>query len=273
MNLEFSKSGQAMPAGTVKIEAEAFAPSEETAIYWLGGAGTMIHSRTTNLMIDPVLEGFDMPLLIDSAIAPEAVPALDAILVTHIDNDHFSRVTTQKLKPVCTSYHAPHYVAEEMRKDGLPAAGHDIHEKFTVGDVEAELTPADHDWQNLMEEFSFRHWAKEDYCGYWLDTPDGTIWMPGDSRLLEEQLHMPQPDVMLFDFADNVFHITFEGAVQLANTYPETELICIHWGTVDAPDMTPFNGNPENLLTRVVNPERVHALMPGEKFTLKGNKK
>ena len=269
MNIKFSPAGQAMPAGTVHIEKEAFAPSEGTAIYWLGGAGTLIHSRSTNLMIDPVLEGFDMPLLVQAPIAPQEVPALDAILITHIDNDHYSRDTTEDLKNVCASYHAPHYVADEMVKAGLQATGHDIHESFTAGEIKATLTPADHDWQNLMPEFSYRHWAKEDYCGYWLDTPDGSIWMPGDSRLLEEQLHMPEPDVILFDFSDNEFHITFEGAVQLANTYPHAELILIHWGTVDSPEMSPFNGNPEKLLSRISNPERIHALMPGEKFVLK----
>ena len=64
----------------------------------------------------------------------------------------------------------------------------------------------------------------------------------GDSRLLEEHLHMSAPDVILFDFADNDWHITLKGAIQLANTYPNSDLICIHWGCVDAPDMTPFNG-------------------------------
>ena len=78
-----------------------------------------------------------------------------------------------------------------------------------------------------------------------------------------------RPDVILFDFADNPVHITFEGAVKLANTYPKAELVCIHWGSVDAPEMNTFNGDPEAQLTRVTNPERVHALSPGEPMILK----
>ena len=80
---------------------------------------------------------------------------------------------------------------------------------------------------------------------------------------------MPQPDLILLDFSDNSWHITFEGAVRLANTYPEADLLCIHWGSVDAPDWTTFNGNPEDLLSRVTHPERVHALAPGEPFVLR----
>ena len=130
------------------------------------------------------------------------------------------------------------------------------------------LTPAEHNWQNESSKWHYREWKLEDYCGYWLDTPDGSIWLPGDSRLLESHLQMPQPDLILLDFSDNSWHITFEGAVRLANTYPEADLLCIHWGSVDAPDWTTFNGNPEDLLSRVTHPERVHALAPGELFVL-----
>ena len=90
--------------------------------------------------------------------------------------------------------------------------------------------------------------------------------MPGDSQLMECQLHMPEPDVILFDFADNSWHITLDGAIELANAYPNSDLICIHWGCVDAPEMSPFNGNPESLVERVVNPNRIRVVAPGEKF-------
>ena len=106
------------------------------------------------------------------------------------------------------------------------------------------------------------------YCGFLLDTPDGRIWLPGDSRLLECHLHMPAPDVILFDFSDNDWHIGLEGAVRLANAYPAARLVLIHWGTVDAPDMTPFNANPRDLYARIINPERICPLWPGEEFAL-----
>ena len=245
MNLRKSARGQAMPPETVPITRDAFENKENTVVRWLGGAGIMLNSRGTALMIDPLLEGFDMDLLINMPILPNAVPKVDAVLVTHIDNDHFSRPTCKNLLSVCASYHAPQYVAEEMRKEGIPGTGHDIHESFSVNNVKITLTPADHDWQNDVPEFQYRHWEKRDYCGFWLETTDGIVWTPGDSRLLEEQLHMPEPDVILFDFSDNEYHITFEGAVKLANTYPHAELICI-----------------------ISDPERIHAPAPGEAFTV-----
>ena len=155
-----------------------------------------------------------------------------------------------------------------MVKEGIPGIGHDINETFNVNDIKITLTPARHNWQNGSSKYNFREWKEEDYCGFWMETSDGIIWLPGDSKLLEVHLNMPDPDVILFDFADNDWHITLDGAIKLANTYPNADLICIHWGSVDAPSMTPFNGNPEDLLDRVVNPERIQVLAPGEIYQM-----
>lgn len=268
MKILKNEKGQAVVPTAKPFGKEAFEKINHTEIRWMGNASIMINSRGTNLMIDPLLEGFDMPLLFDMPILPQDVPTLDAVLVTHIDNDHFSRLTCKDLFSVCQAYHAPQYVAKEMKKEGLSGYGHDIHETFFVRDIKIELTPAKHNWQNGSAKYSFREWKEEDYCGYWMETADGTIWLPGDSQLLEEHLQMPQPDVILFDFADNPWHITLDGAIKLANTYPNADLICIHWGCVDAPTMTPFNGNPENLFERVVNPQRIKVLAPGEVYRL-----
>ncbi len=95
----------------------------------------------------------------------------------------------------------------------------------------------------------------------------------GDSRLTPGHLTMPTPDVILFDFSDSEWHFTFEGAVKLANAYPNTLLLLCHWGSVDAPDFAPFNGDPAKLAKAIVNPERIGLLAPGEPFTLKRLKK
>ncbi len=263
-----NNKGQALAPQSKHMDETVFQNSFTTDIYWLGSAGIMIHSHDTNIMIDPVLEGFDMPLLYEVPIHSHEVKELDGLLITHIDNDHFSRQTCMGLKDVCQKYYAPNYVADVMNEEGYDTVKCDIHESFQVGDINVTTTPTRHNWQNGVKKWQYRYWEEKDYCGYWLATKDGTIWLPGDSKLMEEQLHMNQPDVILFDFADNDWHITFEGAVKLANTYSNSKLICIHWGSVDACDMTPFNGNPERLLDRVINPERIIVLAPGEKYKL-----
>lgn len=264
------KKQQAAAPKTQQISHTAFLNQEETTIYWLGNAGVLINSHGTTWMIDPLLKGFDMPLLIDMPIDPKDVPALDAVLITHCDNDHFSKPTCLDLQGVCKSYHASHYVAQLMKEIGLSSTGHSIEERFVLHDVTITLTPADHAWQNEKEKYrKIREYQFEDYCGYWMETKDGTIWMPGDSRLLESQLRMPSPDIILFDFSDDGWHIGLEDAITLANTYPKAQLILIHWGSVDAPDMKAFNADPKDLAGRVLHPDRIHVLAPGQPFIVK----
>lgn len=264
------KTTQAVAPKTMPFSKEAFSNIPHTEIRWLGNAGGYINSRGTICMIDPLLLDFDMPLLIDIPITPKEVPHVDALLVTHCDNDHFDIATCQALQPVCQSYHAPHYVASLLQTKGIAAIGHDIQETFSVKNLTITLTPADHAWQNEKEKYrKEREYQQEDYCGFWIDTPDGSIWVVGDSRLLPEQLEMPAPDVMFFDFSDNAWHIGFDNAVTLANTYPEAILILYHWGSVDAPDMDAFNADPKQLKDTIIHPERIKILAPGEVYQLK----
>ena len=260
---------QAKAPETQPFGAEAFNPSNKTTLRWLGMAGFFINSRGTTLMVDPLLKGFDMPVLIDFPIATEDVPRLDAILVTHADNDHYSIPTNLDLAAVTDEFHSTEYVDSLMKNEGFPSFGHDIGETFNIGPVRVTLTPADHAWQNASPGTSKRHFKDEDSAGFWIETPDGSIWATGDSRLMPEHLQMPTPDAILFDFSDSEWHFTLEGAVKLANAYPHTPLLLHHWGSVDAPDFAPFNADPEQLEKMVVNPERIYVLAPGEPFTLK----
>ena len=269
MTLQFNEKGQAIPEKTVPMTGEAFGKKECTEIYWLGNAGALINSRGTTVMIDPVLSGFDMPLLIEMPLTEAQVPHLDAVLLTHCDNDHYSRSTCKALAPVVSEFHATQYVASLLQDElGIAGVGHGIHDKFTTGNINASLTPAWHNWQNDSPKHHTRDFAREDYCGFWLETPDGSIWAVGDSRLLDEQLHMPTPDAIWFDFSDSRWHIGLDGAVKLAAAYPDTPLILWHWGSVDAAEWKEFNGNPEELRKRIVHPERIVALNPGEAYRL-----
>lgn len=260
---------QARAPETRPFGAEAFAPHAGTELRWMGMAGFLVNSRGTTLMIDPLLGGFDMPIMIDFPVEARQVPRLDAVLVTHSDNDHYSVPTCTELAPVTSAFHSTVYVASLMTARGLPATGHRIDDRFRVGDIGVTVTPADHAWQNAVPGASDHHFADDDACGFWLDTPDGSIWAPGDSRLIpEHHLRMPAPDAMLFDFSDSEWHFGLDGAVRMANAYPNTPLLLQHWGSVDAPDFPPFNGNPADLHDRVVNPQRIVLLAPGEPYPL-----
>jgi len=259
---------QAIAPKTQFMSQDAFLPQEYTSIYWLGNAGEMINSRGTIILLDPLLKGFDMPILREAPLQPKDVKHVDALLITHDDNDHLSKTTLNELAAQTTCMYAPHFVAQLLTQLGYRAQGYSIGDYFKVNQVEITLTPADHAWKNSNPKYR-RIYDFEDYCGFWLDTPDGSIWAIGDSRLIPSQLNMKQPDAIFFDFSDSSWHIGFDHAVKLANTYPNADLLLCHWGTVDAPEMTPFNGNPEQLMDKIIHPQRIHVLAPGEVFILK----
>jgi L-ascorbate metabolism protein UlaG (beta-lactamase superfamily) len=193
---------QARAPQTQPFGSEAFDTSSGTVLRWLGMAGFLLNSRGTTVMIDPLLGGFDMPVMIDFPITTGAVPRLDAILITHSDNDHYSGPTCRDLAPVTAAFHSTRYVDTLMRAENFPSTGHDIGDRFTIGQIQVDVTPADHAWQSDVPGAADGIFQPEDCCGFWLTTPDGTVWAPGDSRLIpEHHLQMPTPDAMLFDFS------------------------------------------------------------------------
>jgi L-ascorbate metabolism protein UlaG (beta-lactamase superfamily) len=261
---------QARAPKTQPFGADAFEADDRTVVRWLGMAGFLINSRGTTLMVDPLLGDFDMPVMIEFPIAAADVPRLDAVLVTHSDNDHFSVPTCRGLARVTREYHSTRYVGSLMQQEGFPAYGHDIGDSFTIGPLRVDVTPADHAWQNASPGVSDRIFEPEDCCGFWIDTPDGIVWAPGDSRLIpDHHLRMPTPDALLFDFSDSEWHFGLDGAIKMANAYPHTPLLLHHWGCVDAPDFAPFNADPDSLPGHVENPDRIIILAPGEPFALR----
>ncbi len=268
------KKYQAKAPPTQPFGAEAFKPSNETTVRWLGMAGFLVNSRGTTFMIDPLLEGYDLPLLMKFPILPKEVTHVDAIFATHSDNDHYSIETFNHLKSVTKEYHSTIYVDSLMKNQGLPSFGHAIGDTFHFGHVGVKLTPADHAWQNAYPGASKRHFEPGDACGFWFNTPDGSIWAPGDSRRMPELLHLPAPNLILLDYSeDSVWHFGLEGSAELINAYPNAQVLLGHWGFVDAPDFSPFNGDPERLRKLSINPERIHVLAPGQPFTLNRLKK
>jgi len=271
---ETQKKVQAKAPATRRFGKEALLPSGETTLRWLGMGGFLINSRGTTLMVDPLLKGFDMPIMIEFPIKTEEITKLDAILITHSDNDHYSIPTNRDLKAVTRVYHSTKYVDSLMKAEGFPSFGHNPGDKFKVGPMSVKMVAVDHAWQNAYPGAAKRTFKNEDCTGFLIETPDGIIWAQGDSRLMPEHLAIsPAPDAILFDFSDSEWHFTFEGAVKIANAYPNTPLLLCHWGCVDAPDFAPFNGDPERLKKAIINPQRIHVLAPGEPFKLTKLKK
>lgn len=96
--IEKNTKKQAVAPKSVPITKKEFEGQHNTRIYWLGGGAAMISSHGTNILIDPVLEGFDMNLIIENPLPINEVGKVDGVCITHIDNDHFSKRTLHDIE-------------------------------------------------------------------------------------------------------------------------------------------------------------------------------
>ena len=281
MNVSESKHNSVAPT-THFLETEAFNRTSDTFVCWLSGAGFLINSRGTTVMIDPVISmetektdtveiGFRMrvPLPIEA----KDVPSLDAVIYTHGDSDHIGTFTPSVLAERNALFFGTHPVVENVKTLGVPIQQTKtigIGETFRIGEIEITTTPADHPWQELDPTQYGEPWGPEDCCGFLVKTLDGTIWCTGDTRLLPEHLEMDGIDVLLLDVSRDEYHLGPE-AVTIANKLSNAHLIPYHYGTYDT-DIEALNGNPMEIAPSISGWEhRLHVLAPGEKFWVRAS--
>ena len=230
---------------TQLIDASFFDAHDDTVLAWLGMAGLLVNSRGTVLLIDPLLVSTErdgeeysetgLRLKVPLPIEAQEVPRADVVMYTHAEDDHCGKATAKVLEDrLHPTFFAPPPVFERLREVGIDderrATARDF-ESFRIGPVEITVTPAlhDHDATNP--------WKRGDCCGFLVKTPDGNIWHPGDTRLIDELLEVRDVDVLLFDVAYNVpTHLGPDGSAALARSSGAKVLLAYHYGTMEAPE-------------------------------------
>ena len=238
------------------ISPSFFEPREDTIFAWLGMAGVLINARGTILLVDPLisLANRDDPTLCESGyrlkiplpIEAKDIPRADAVLYTHADSDHFGSMTAQVFAgQLQCLFVAPspvlRYLTEVGVTQGRMETARDF-ESIRVGDVEIFVTPALHDWQEVDP------WKREDCCGSLIRTLDGTIWHPGDTRLIDPLLEIGGVDVLFFDVAAVDAHLGPAGSARLAASSGARVMVAYHYGTFDLPAGSFGGCHPEDSL-------------------------
>jgi L-ascorbate metabolism protein UlaG (beta-lactamase superfamily) len=222
-------------------------------------AGVLINVRGTILFIDPLIyckaEGnkliseADYVFKTAPPIRLQAIPRADGLLYTHADADHFGKKTARaiydKSKP---EFVVPLPVKQELLNMGIPEDQIILAKDFRtlrIGNAEIQVTPAMHDWQKENP------WKRGDCCGFLIRTPDGTIWHPGDTRLIDDLLTVKDVDVLFFDVAAVSTHLGPKGSSELAKSCKAKLLIAYHYGTFDLPPGTFGSCDPKDSLAFV----------------------
>lgn len=263
---------------TQTLDPAFFTDPAGTAVVWLGMAGALIRSRGIVFLVDPLItsttrEGqligeIGLRLKVPNPIEAAQVPRADWVMYTHADDDHIGTRTAKILADgTDCRFLAPPPVARKLVDFGVPEARISTardYQTLQVGPVEVLVTPALHDWQEVNP------FQRGDCCGYLFRTPDGTVWHPGDTRLIDELLEIHGVDVLFFDVAAVDAHLGPAGSAQVARSCGAKDLIAYHYGTFDLPAGSWANCDPDDALPYLEGMDvRFIKLNPGEPLYMK----
>jgi len=228
---------------THPISTTFFNKQDSTTLTWLGMAGIMINAHGSIILIDPLIsyiekdgqrvseEGY--PLKLPYPIEANQIPHADLVCYTHADDDHLGRLTAQTLADQTNcKYLAPPPVVNILKEIGIESGRILIakdYDELDLGETKITITPALHDWQKENP------WQRGDCCGYITQTPEGSIWHPGDTRLIDELYDFKDVDILMFDVAAVDAHLGPQGSAELAKRCNPQVMLPYHYGTFDLP--------------------------------------
>ncbi len=222
---------------------------------WLGHACFLVELDGARVIIDPFLTGNPK-----APIASDAVPPLDAILVTHGHGDHLGDAI-----PLAQSHRAtlvaPYELARFCIEQGAPnvhpmhiGGGHD----FPFGHV--KLVSAIHG--GMVDGDETGRFTTHP-CGFVLTMGGTRIYHTGDTALtLDMQLLEGRVDAMCVAIGDNYTMGPEDAARAVGFVKPKTA-IPMHYGTFPVIDV-----DPQRFVDAVGGGARVEVLEPGASLDL-----
>ena len=235
----------------------------------------------TDPNFDPSLAGF-LKRVCPPGVALDALPALDAVLVTHAHADHLSFTSLAALRQDVPIY-APGPVQKWLRKAGYgQSVGMDPGAVVQIGDLMIHATPAEH----RGNRYGYDHWRSAANM-YLLVAPDRSCFFAGDTGLtatthavIERILHpgnrvldlalLPIGHAPWWKPAFRRGHLSSDDALTLFERLGARYLIPYHWGTFHHLTSGPFDAITTLRASLTSHPRRddVKVLEPGMTFTL-----
>jgi N-acyl-phosphatidylethanolamine-hydrolysing phospholipase D len=228
-------------------------------VTWFGHSTALLQLDGVNLLTDPVWSNRASPLRFAGPrrrVPPpaplEALPRLDAVLLSHNHYDHLDRdtvITLARLHPA-TPWVAPLGLAPLLREFGVREVRElDWWGETSLAGVTVAATPAQHFSARGPFDRNLSLW-----CGYAVRTPSWRVWFAGDTGYHPEfraigERHGPF-DLALIPIGAydprwfmRPVHLDAEEAVQVAldlraahPSHPGGAVLPIHWGTFKLTD-------------------------------------
>ena len=224
----------------------------DASLLWVGHATVLLELDGTRLVTDPVLRG-RIAHLRRHAPAPEPLPPVDAVLLSHAHHDHFDVPSLRRLgpsTPVVTAP-APGLVRAVRRTGALDVRGLAVGATTTIGTVTRRAVPAVHQgrrWPTTPH-------ADDDAVGFVI-TGSRSVWFAGDTELfaamtgLAEDLDVALVPVWGWGPSLGPGHMDPAQAAEAVARVRPRVAVPIHWGT-----FLPFGQRRRNALLTGPGPE------------------
>lgn len=159
----------------------------QARVTWFGHSALMLEIDGRTLLLDPMLGRSASPVALFGSkrysnalpIEPEALPAIDAVLLSHDHYDHLDYPTIMKLKDKVGHFHVPLGVGSHLTKWGIAPeriSEHDWWDEFEFHGLTLACTPARH--------FSGRSLLDRDaslWCSWVIRGSRERVFFSGDS--------------------------------------------------------------------------------------------
>jgi L-ascorbate metabolism protein UlaG (beta-lactamase superfamily) len=259
-------------------------------ITYIGHATLLLEIEGTRILTDPNFEtslGRFLPRVSAPGIALEALPKLNALLLTHAHADHLSFKSLDAL-PRDIPLFAPGSVAQWLNRKGYSHAqplNPGGTEHLAEGALRIHAGRATH----LGNRYGFDRW-RSDANMYLLESAAESIFFAGDTALTDETHHLVEHhlwkqerrlDVALLPIGwapawkpgFRKGHLTGEDALSLFATLKARAMLPYHWGTFRHVTSTAFDAinRLRKSLEAYAGREHVHITEPGETLVVEGD--
>lgn len=268
------------------IAPKALLASERILVTYIGHATLLLEIGGVRLLTDPNFAsrlGWILPRVAPPGIALDALPKLDAILITHAHADHLSFECLDALPRDIPLYAPPAVARWLVRRGYLHALALPPGNSVRVGALEVSAASAKH----LGSRYAVDRWRSAANM-YLLATNSVSCFFAGDTgltpdshRMVSERVHDRKRtlDVALLPIGHAPWwkhasfrrgHLTADDALELFERLHARYFIPYHWGTFEHITSGAFDAirRLEHRLASHARQADVKILAPGSSFEL-----
>lgn len=221
---------------------------KQPQVVWIGHATLLFEYQNKRVLTDPVFSDRASPFsfagpkrVAPPALAIEALPAIDLLLISHSHYDHLDLDSLEKLASLQPDIRVvvPLGLAAMVKKTGFAHVVEiDWWDDITAGEMKVTATPVRHWSSRTPFDRNVTLWA-----GFMVRFDDGyQFYFAGDTGYSEDFIRtrerLGEPDFAAIpigayeprDFMKNA-HVNPEEAVQIFQDLKADQAVGIHWGT------------------------------------------